>query len=215
MRGSGQPCVSAASRALAAAIRALSRRFICPAPMPAVTPSFAYTIAFDLTCLATVQANRQSRISCSVGWRLVTQFSCSRVMMPLSRSWTRIPPAINAMLVPPRAGSGSAPVSSSRRFFLRAKIAFAPSSASGATTTSVKMSVMASAVATSSGWLVATIPPNAETLSHARASRHASTRLSRVATPQGLACLTMTTVGGASRNSAASSRAALASLRLL
>ena len=31
----------AASRARIAAIRALSRRFICPAPIPAVTPSFA------------------------------------------------------------------------------------------------------------------------------------------------------------------------------
>ncbi len=41
VRGSGQPFASAASRALIAAIRALSRRFIWPAPMPAVTPSFA------------------------------------------------------------------------------------------------------------------------------------------------------------------------------
>jgi hypothetical protein len=41
VRGSGQPWVSAASRALIAAIRAESRRFICPAPIPAVTPSFA------------------------------------------------------------------------------------------------------------------------------------------------------------------------------
>ena len=41
VRGSSQPLVSAASRALAAAIRALSRRFICPAPMPAVAPSLA------------------------------------------------------------------------------------------------------------------------------------------------------------------------------
>ena len=41
VRGSLQPLASAASRARKAAIRALSRRFIWPAPIPAVTPSFA------------------------------------------------------------------------------------------------------------------------------------------------------------------------------
>jgi len=41
VRGSGQPLASAASRARMAAMRELSRRFICPAPMPAVTPSLA------------------------------------------------------------------------------------------------------------------------------------------------------------------------------
>jgi hypothetical protein len=56
------------------------------------------------------------------------------------------------------------------------------------------MSVIASAVAASSGRLVATMPPNAETLSQARASFQASRSVSRVATPHGLACLTMTMV---------------------
>ena len=41
VRGSDQPLVSAASLAFAAAIRALSRRFIWPAPIPAVALSFA------------------------------------------------------------------------------------------------------------------------------------------------------------------------------
>ena len=41
VRGSSQPKVSAASFAFIAAMRELSRRFICPAPMPAVTPSLA------------------------------------------------------------------------------------------------------------------------------------------------------------------------------
>jgi hypothetical protein len=41
VRGSAQPFASAASRARMAAIRALSRRFIWPAPIPAVTPSLA------------------------------------------------------------------------------------------------------------------------------------------------------------------------------
>src|SRR5205085_1131086 len=39
--GTGQPAFSAASFAFQAAIRADSSRFICPAPIPAVTPSFA------------------------------------------------------------------------------------------------------------------------------------------------------------------------------
>ena len=39
--GCGQPCVSAASLAFIAAMRELSRRFIWPAPMPAVAPSLA------------------------------------------------------------------------------------------------------------------------------------------------------------------------------
>ena len=41
VRGSAQPALSAASRAFHAAIRALSRRFIWPAPTPAVAPSLA------------------------------------------------------------------------------------------------------------------------------------------------------------------------------
>ena len=39
--GYGHPAFSAASRAFQAAIRADSRRFIWPAPMPAVAPSLA------------------------------------------------------------------------------------------------------------------------------------------------------------------------------
>jgi hypothetical protein len=46
----------------------------------------------------------------------------------------------------------------------------AASSASGATTTSVKISLIASAVAPSSNRLTAMIPPNADTLSHAKAA---------------------------------------------
>ena len=41
VRDNAQPWVAAASVALIAAIRAESRRFIWPAPMPAVTPSLA------------------------------------------------------------------------------------------------------------------------------------------------------------------------------
>jgi hypothetical protein len=41
VRGSAQPAFSAASYAFQAAMRALSMRFIWPAPMPAVDPSLA------------------------------------------------------------------------------------------------------------------------------------------------------------------------------
>ena len=71
---------------------------------------------------------------------------------------------------PGRAGSGKAPVSSSRKFFLRAKIARAASSASGAITTSVNICVIASAAAASIGRLTAMIPPKAETVSQAKAA---------------------------------------------
>ena len=75
--------------------------------------------------------------------------------------------------------------------------------------------VIARAVAPSSVRFTATIPPKADTLSQASACAQASSRLSALATPQGLACLTMTTVGGPSLNSERRSNAASASLRLL
>jgi hypothetical protein len=51
------------------------------------------------------------------------------------------------------------------------------------------------ASAASTGRLNATMPPNAEMGSARTASRYASRRSARVATPQGLVCLTMTQVG--------------------
>jgi hypothetical protein len=59
-------------------------------------------------------------------------------------------------------GSGRAPVVRRRRFFFAAKIAFASSVASGAMTTSVKIFTISSAVAPSSTWFSATMPPKAE-----------------------------------------------------
>jgi hypothetical protein len=56
-----------ASLAFQIAIRHESTRDICPAPIPTVEPSFAYTIAFDLTCLVTLKANKRSAISWSDG----------------------------------------------------------------------------------------------------------------------------------------------------
>jgi hypothetical protein len=57
---------------------------------------------------------------------------------------------------------------------LRAKTARAPSSASGATTTSVKMAAMRSAAAASSGRFAATMPPKAETGSQRSARSQAA-----------------------------------------
>ena len=53
-------------------MRTLSTRLIWPAPMPTVAPPRAKTIAFDLTCFATVSANSRSAISEAVGARFVT-----------------------------------------------------------------------------------------------------------------------------------------------
>src|SRR3546814_7732889 len=87
-------------------MRAVSVRYICAASAPAVLPPLVETIAFDLTCLATVQAKRQSASSRAVGARLVTTFRSASATRQLSRDWTRIPPALVFIISPPRAGSG-------------------------------------------------------------------------------------------------------------
>ncbi len=79
--------------------------------------------------------------------------------------------------------------------------------------TSLKIAVIRSAAAASSTRFAATMPPNAETGSQRSAASHASASVAAEATPQGLACLTMTMVG--SENSATHSKAASVSLRLL
>ena len=73
-RGFSKSCIFAASSDFRAAILDESSLFICPAPIPTVEPSFAYTIAFDLTCLVTLKANKRSAISWSDGCLLVTTF---------------------------------------------------------------------------------------------------------------------------------------------
>ena len=93
--GIGQSSLFRGLSGLQAAIRAESTRLICPAPIPAVAPSLAYTIAFDFTCLATRKAKSKSFSSCSVGSRSVTILRSSFVMMPVSESCTNKPPAIH------------------------------------------------------------------------------------------------------------------------
>ena len=86
-----------------------------------------------------------------------------------SRDWTRKPPATERYTSPAARGSGRPSVSSRRRFFLAAKMARASSSAPGAMTTSVKMSVISVASAPVRVRLTAMTPPKAETASHSSA----------------------------------------------
>ena len=71
----------------------------------------------------------------------------------------------------------------------------APSVASGAMMTSVKMLAILAAVTSSSVRLRATTPPKAEIGSQASARSQASDGVAAEATPHGLACLMMTMVG--------------------
>src|SRR5258708_1948324 len=68
--GSDAPACLAVSAALWAAMRAASTRLIWPAPIPTVAPCLAYTMVFDLTCLATRNANAKSASSELVGARV-------------------------------------------------------------------------------------------------------------------------------------------------
>src|SRR5713101_8415488 len=190
-----------------------STRLICPAPTPSVAPSFANTMAFDFTCLHTFHANRIVRSSSAVGARLVTVRSSPSLISPRSGCCTSIPPRIRLSC---NSRSGSNPPggsSSNRKFFFAAKSALAFSSNPGAAIHSTNSFATSSAVAASTTRLNASTPPNAETGSHARAFKYASSSVFCSAVPQGLLCL-MITVAGFS-NSAARLRAASKSTKLL
>ena len=77
----------------------------------------------------------------------------------------------------------------------RERMAWAALVASGAMMTSVNSAAMCSARSASSVRFSAMMPPNAETGSQRRAACQALSRVGAEATPQGLACLTMTMVG--------------------
>ncbi len=79
--------------------------------------------------------------------------------------------------------------------------------------TSVRIVAIFSAAAASSVRFTATMPPNAETGSQRSARSHASASVAALATPHGLACLMIATVGAS--NSATHSNAASVSFRLL
>ncbi len=84
----------------------------------------------------------------------------------------------------------------------------------GAMIASRNVSAIARAVGSSTSRLKATIPPNADTSSTARATRYAFSSTSSWATPQGVLCLMMTAAGRPG-NSSARASAASRSSRLL
>ncbi len=81
--------------------------------------------------------------------------------------------------------------SMTRRFFLAARTCMASSWNDGATTTSRKRSFIASAASRVTTVLNATMPPNAETGSQARARSNASCGVVPSAMPHGVVCFTM------------------------
>ena len=162
--------------------------------MPNACRSRANTIAFELTAAHTVHANSRSSHCSGVGSVVVTTHHADRSMVTGSAVCTSRPPSTGRMSSV-RGPGGSA--DSTRRLVLAVRLASASSAYAGATTTSVNTG--ASAVASPSGTarLRATMPPNALTGSQAWARWYAVVMSSATATPQGLACLTITQAGSA------------------
>ena len=75
-----------------AARRVEYTRLICPAPMPSVAPPRAKTMALDLTNLHTRQAKRRSASSAAVGWRRVGTLSSLGSRSARSRVCSSSPP---------------------------------------------------------------------------------------------------------------------------
>ena len=119
-------------------------------------------MAFDFTCLATVQANRRSASSAAVGARRVTTRRSSGASRAVSRPWTRKPPATCRQASAGRGRVGQAAGDEQPQVLLRGEDRDRLVVASGAMTTSVKISAIAAAVAASSGPFSATMPPKAE-----------------------------------------------------
>ena len=175
--------------------------------------SLAKTIAFDLTCFVTIQANNRSSSCVLDGTTSVTICRSDVLIMPASRDCARKPPATDLNLIDASLRSGMSPVNNSRKLGFCAMISIASWLASGAMTTSVNRLATAPAVAASNVRFIATMPPKALTGSAANAVFQAVVKSAAVATPHGLACLMMAMVG--SSNSATSSNAASVSLMLL
>ena len=87
----------------------------------------------------------------------------------------------------------------SLRFSFAHRISSASAENDGAITTSVKTLEIASAVSAPTSPLTATMPPNALTGSAAWARSWASATVGASATPQGLACFTITHAGRSNR----------------
>src|SRR3954447_3591527 len=149
-------------------------------------------MALLLTAAHTVQANSRSAHCPSLGSADVTTRHFERSTLTVSTSCTRRPPSIER--TSSEAPYGGGPVNT-RRFFFSLRIDSASSSMDGATMTSVNTAASASASPAGTVELSATTPPKALTGSHALALTYASVTLAPTATPQGLACLTITHAG--------------------
>ncbi len=92
-------------------------------------------MAFDLTVLATFQANNKSLICSAVGWISLTHLMSSSVITPRSLSCTNSPPVTRL-----KSSDGWAvlrsPHSNARTFFLADNTSLASSSTLGAMITS-------------------------------------------------------------------------------
>jgi len=192
-------------------------------------------MAFDLTCLAAREANARLRRSAPVGARRVTVRHVVSSTPAVSGVCTSSPPAAERSTRPQASGwpavagangpspplpacdadAGAPPrATMTRQFFLwRASHSSASGVYDGATSTSTKSWPISSTSARSISRLVAMIEPNADTGSHSNARRYASTRLGADASPLGLVCLMIATVGAA--NSCGMAHAASRSTRLL
>src|SRR5262249_2756258 len=81
------------SPAFFTAICTESTRDICPAPTPTTCVPRASTIAFDFTCLQTIQANFRAASSSAVGTRFVFASHLVKSSAPTSRVCTKSPPS--------------------------------------------------------------------------------------------------------------------------
>ena len=143
----------------------------------------------------------------SVGWRLVTTVHAPRSRETTSAVCTSRPPEIERMS---SSGTSSGGAVSTRRFFLASNTSSAPGSYPGAIITSVNTGASASAKATGTTRLTATMPPNAEVGSPSWARIYAEVMSASTAAPHAFACL-MTTAAGSSPREHTNLQAASAS----
>src|SRR5471032_1485693 len=176
--------------ALIEAMRAESMRLIWPAPTPRVMLLPQKTMAFDLTYLATRQANIRSCNCCWVGCSLVTTLRSPISTFFASADCTSRPPPTrlkSIALTPWPSG-----ISSRRTFCLADRICLASAENDGAISTSTNSLASSVAAAAPTSVLKAMMPPKADVGSVCSARLYASAASAPSATPQGLACLTMT-----------------------
>ena len=136
-----------------------------PRRLRSCVPSFASTIAFDLTCAppATRNAPRRGAMPRAPGRRRAATTRRRRSRDPLSARARRTRSrADRARGGNGAAASASAGISTSRRFFFEPRSTSAPASNAGAATASRNELASAAAVARSTARFTPTMPPNAD-----------------------------------------------------